>query len=67
MGCKMSIKVTVNVECPRVPNFLKLGREVSIDIKEFSDDELREIGQQWTIQLLKTAHQRRKQAEAQNG
>lgn len=62
----MSIKVTVNVECPKVPNFLKMGREVAIDIKEFSDDELREIGQQWTIELLRTAHQRRKNAEAEN-
>lgn len=62
----MPIKVTVAVECPRVPNFLKMGREVAIDIKEFSDDELREIGRQWTIELLKAAHQRRKNAEAQN-
>lgn len=62
----MGIRVTVNVECPKVPNYLRLKSDVAIDIKEFTDDQLREIGQQWTMQLIKAAHERQKASEVKD-
>ena len=44
------------VSVPRVPNFLRVDdSESAFSIGQFSDDELRSIGEAWTEQLIKRA------------
>lgn len=43
---------------PKVPNFLLVDDiESAFSIAQFSDDELRSIGQAWTEQLIKRAQE----------
>jgi len=42
--------------CPSTPNFIRVvGVEGSISISDFSEEELREIGQEWTEELVRRA------------
>ena len=45
----MEKKVKVNI--PKVPNFIKVGNEF-ISVTEFTEDELNEIGKEWTAKLI---------------
>lgn len=56
----MAVKIEVTVECPMVPKFLRCGRDVMVDIKEFTDEQLEQIGKDWTRQLIEEAHKRQK-------
>jgi hypothetical protein len=49
----------INVEIPRVPNFLLNDRKETFRVQDFSDKELREIGRLWTQALLKKAKGKR--------
>ncbi|MCE3278058.1 MAG: hypothetical protein K0S44_249 [Bacteroidetes bacterium] len=50
-----------------VPNFIRISEVKSlsgggtIDIKDFTDEELRQIGKDWTDALIRNAKQRRLQ------
>jgi hypothetical protein len=52
---------------PMVPNFIRISEVKSlsgggtIDIKDFTDEELRQIGKDWTDALIRNAKQRRLQ------
>jgi hypothetical protein len=48
----------VAVKIPMVPNFIKVGDKPT-SIEKFTDDELKEIGKEWTIKLIETAKKRR--------
>lgn len=51
------------MEVPKVPNFIlykKNGELTPISVGEFSDEELEQIGNEWTKNLIKTAHEVRK-------
>ncbi len=54
----MSILVSV----PRVPNFLK-AESGMVPLDSFSDDTLRVIGAQWTLNLIERAKQQRSNRE----
>lgn len=58
-GKEMKIKVHYNVECPRVPNFLLLSKDSDekIPICAITEEGLREIGKQWTENLVARAKQ----------
>ncbi len=52
------MKKEIEISLPSIPNFLKVG-EVVLDISDFSDDELQQIGKEWTEKMIKLAHDRR--------
>lgn len=62
----MSAKVLLQVETPRVPNFVRLmlskgqPSEHLVDVAELDDETLRRIGEQWTEALLRVAANRRR-------
>ena len=55
----------IEMELPSLPNFIRAketmkGQERSvIDVADFSDEELREIGKEWTEALIEHARERR--------
>lgn len=60
----MSTTITVKamVELPILPNFLRYDGG-TIPIAEVSDEDLRDIGTAWTLELVKLAQRRRAQAK----
>lgn len=44
----------LKVRCPMVPNFILIeNSDTPISIREFTEDELREIASEWTEELIK--------------
>jgi hypothetical protein len=62
----MSKRFIAEIECPRVPNFVRLcGQDQGIPVGLFTDAELRNLGRQWTANLIANAERQRKnKAEA---
>lgn len=57
----MEIEVKYKIKVPMVPNFLLLSNsEAKVAISALSENGLREIGKQWTDDLIKRANQMRK-------
>lgn len=54
---KTLMEKKVAVVIPMTPSFIKVGNE-SISIKKFTDDELREIGKEWTEKLIMNARKK---------
>lgn len=50
---------SIQIEIPRPPNFIRTDYK-TIPIENFTDEELRDIGKEWTDNLIKNAHQRKK-------
>lgn len=48
------MKKHIEVVVPSVPNFLKVGTQ-TVSVAEFSNNELRQIGREWTEKLIKRA------------
>ncbi len=47
------------IKTPTVPNFLFVivgGEEVKIPVTKITEEELEEVGRQWTAKLLKNHH-----------
>ena len=53
------MKKEIDIQIPRVPNFLLTRSQISISVAEFSDDELRKVGYEWTDKLIVRANQLR--------
>lgn len=53
----MNMEKKLSVEIPRTPNFIRVGSQV-ISIDGFSEEELREIGKEWTEKLILSAHKK---------
>ena len=51
----MKINVTMTIETPRVPNFLKTASGETIPVCAVDDDGLRAIAAQWLSDLLERA------------
>lgn len=59
----MGLTKQVDVETPRVPNFVKVGNEY-LPLSDFTDEELRLIGKAWIDALLdRAAVQRKRKTE----
>lgn len=62
------MKKLLEIETPGVPNYLRLvGQKFQkelVDITSFTDEELCEIGKDWTEKLIKNAQKRRKEQES---
>ena len=52
------MKIEVEVKIPMVPNYITAGTQ-QLDVKDFSDEQLREIGKLWTERLVEHAAKRR--------
>ena len=44
----------IPVEIPSIPNFIKVGGN-TFPIKEFTEEELKDIGEEWTKKLIEKA------------
>ena len=51
---------TFHITVPSVPNFITVGPE-KMSIAEFSEEELKAIGAEWTTALIKAARSKRKE------
>lgn len=51
------MKIEQEVEIPMTPNFIKVG-DTHKPITDFTDDQLREIGKEWTEALVKKSRTR---------
>lgn len=52
-------QIKVIIEVPDTPNFLRYGDRKVLPISDFTEAELREIGKQWTENLVKKAKKRK--------
>lgn len=57
------IKVTMQVNIPSVPNYLKLSDEQVVPLYAITDDGLREIGKQWTEALIARSREMKRNAD----
>jgi hypothetical protein len=60
----MKIKVTMTIELPKPPNFLRDSDGRVVPLCAITDDGLRMIGKQWTEALIARAAEQQKQADA---
>jgi len=59
----LKIKIDANIDIPSTPNFIRIktrkdpkaGFDSTISIADFTDNELREIGEKWTQKLIENA------------
>lgn len=51
----MKKTLEIELEIPMTPNFIRYGERKHIPIQDFTIEELREIGKQWTENLIKAA------------
>jgi hypothetical protein len=58
-----TITVKMTIEVPKVPNFLRTSDGQSVPVNSVTDDGLREIAAQWTLDLLARS---KEQTENQN-
>lgn len=49
----------IKIKIPRVPNFLLGENNYSFPVKHFTEKQLRQIGKEWTQDLIKRAKQQR--------
>lgn len=55
----MNKQILVKVAPPMTPNFIIVGK-TPVAIEDFTNEELREIGQEWVNDLIEKAKSRRK-------
>ena len=53
------LRVTADVECPRVPNFLRMTDGQTLPVSAVDEDGLRRIGEAWTERLIERAAEQR--------
>lgn len=62
MKAKITVKTELEIQLPSLPNFLRASnKDATISIEELSDDQLIELGEKWTGELIRKASRRRKQ------
>lgn len=61
MSEPIKVSTSIVLELPTLPNFIKVAgeRDVIMDVKNLSDEALRDIGSAWTEQLVIHAAKRR--------
>lgn len=50
----MEKKIIVTIRIPLTPNFIEAGDKM-LPVADFTEEELRQIGQEWIEQLVKKA------------
>jgi len=54
------VKITAEIELPKIPNHLRLTNGSSIPIEAITEAELKALGKLWTAALIERAAERRK-------
>ena len=58
------MEAKLKIKLPSLPNYLSIEssytNNANIDVKDLSDDDLKNLGKEWTEALLKHARERRK-------
>ncbi len=57
------MKIEVDLVLPMQPNYLKTVTGQTVDVSDLNDEQLQEIGKQWTVQLIQHARDRRDKPE----
>jgi len=58
----MKMNMVFDIEMPSAPNFIKTkigGADTSMPIENFTDEQLKEIGDRWTKELIARANSKR--------
>ena len=55
----MKIQRFLEVQIPLTPNFITIGEKECVPIGQFSEQELREIGELWIEELIKKAKKKK--------
>lgn len=55
---KITVKTERTLLLPTLPNFLRTESDEAVPIESLTQDQLREIGQQWTDALIRKARDR---------
>ena len=53
--------MTVKIQCPSVPNFVRDENDRVFPVSSLTDDEIRQLGKEWTARLIERAKFRRDQ------
>lgn len=62
MKTKITVKTELEIILPSLPNFVRTAnKDVVMPIGDLSNEQIRELGSEWTEQLVQKAIQRRKQ------
>ena len=56
-----TVTVKAEIEIPMTPNFLKCADGITIPIEAVDEEGLKQIGTQWTLDLINKAREKRKQ------
>lgn len=61
----MKRKIEVEIEAPEPPNFLRnvvagRGKAILIPIQDLTDEELQQLGEEFTKEMIKNARKKRK-------
>lgn len=54
-----TISVTISIELPQVPNYLRTGDGKPVPLSAATEEALRELGESWTEALVMRARQQR--------
>ena len=54
-----TLTVVATIEAPVVPNYFVMSNHLTIPIEGVTDEDLREIGEAWTEELIAKAQRRR--------
>jgi hypothetical protein len=65
---EMKVSKTLNIQIPSLPNFIKATeyfgdsslREETLNVEDFTVEQLQELGKAWTAALIDHAEKRRK-------
>lgn len=62
MKTKIMVKTEMEIVLPSLPNFVRTPhKDVAIPIADLTEDQIREIGKQWTDALVQKFRKKRKE------
>ena len=53
--------IKVKIKCPSVPNFVRDENDRVFPVSSLTDDEIRQLGKEWTERLIERAKLKREQ------
>lgn len=54
------MEIKIKLELPSLPNFLRTKLGDYMAVEELSDEEIKELGAEWTAALIAMAHKKRR-------
>ena len=53
--------IKIKIQCPNVPNFVRDENDRVFPVSSLTDDEIRQLGKEWTERLIERAKLKREQ------